>query len=63
MDIESYRRRKVRYLVESLGIVYCSTWKTFARKLGVKVIEELNLVDEHAWKRHYDKFVNQKHMS
>lgn len=54
MDIESYRRRKVRDFIESLGMVYCSTWKAFTRELGVEVTEELKLVTDDEWKTHFD---------
>ena len=47
MDVKSYRRRKARDFVESLGMACCSTWKAFARELGAEAIEELKLVDEH----------------
>ena len=31
MDLESYRRRKIRDFIESLGMMYCSTSKAFTQ--------------------------------
>ena len=49
MDIESYRNRKVKFFVESIGITYCSTWKNFTNDMGLQVTEELKLVTESEW--------------
>ena len=49
MDIESYRNKKVKYFVESIGMVYCSKWKAFTIDLGVQVTEELKLVTKGEW--------------
>ena len=44
MDIESFHSKKVKYFVESIGLTYCTKWKTFVKDLGVQVTEELKLV-------------------
>ena len=49
MDVESLRRKKVRYFVESIGLTYCAKWKEFVQKLGVQVTEELKLVSSEEW--------------
>ena len=49
MDIESYRRKKVKYFIESIGLTYCDKWKTFINDLGVQVTEELKLVTDQEW--------------
>ena len=46
MDIENYRKRKARYFVESIGLVYCDKWKNFMSELGIEVTEELKLVTD-----------------
>ena len=49
MDVESYRNQKVKYFVESIGMVYCSKWKEFTTDLGVQVTEELKLITKVEW--------------
>ena len=49
MDIESCGCKKVKYFVESNGIVYCSKWKAFTKDLGMQVTEELKLLIQDKW--------------
>ena len=44
MDVESCRRMKVKHFIESIGLTYCTKWKTFMNDLGVQVTEDLKLV-------------------
>ena len=54
MDIESFRQKKVKDFIESLGLVYCTKWKAFMRDLGVSATEELKLVTEDEWNSHFE---------
>ena len=49
MDVESYRNQKVKYFVESIGMVHCSKWKEFTTDLGVQVTKELKLLTKDEW--------------
>jgi len=42
MDVESYRNQKVKYFVESIGMVYCSKWKEFTYYIICEIIAVKN---------------------
>ena len=52
MDVHSFRTKKVKYFVQSIGLTCCSKWKDFTKDLGVQVTEELKLATQKEWDEH-----------
>ena len=53
MDIELHHCKKVKCLIESIGITCCAKWKAFTKDLGAQVIEELKIVTKKEWDMHF----------
>ena len=52
MNVESLRCKKVKYFVESIGLMYCAKQKEFIQNLDIQVTEELKLTSGKEWDMH-----------